>query len=121
MEGVEIPQVTGSLSAEGGQVVTLDAKALGMLDDDTVFTGWFDTATGERVCESSVYEFTPAGDTALQARFSLKEVGVHINPAQTTDHSESYAHLQVDAANCYRNVGETVPLSATLDNAQFVG
>ena len=121
MEGVEVPQVTGSLSTEGGQTVTLDAKALGMLDDDTVFTGWFDAATGERVCESPVYEFTPAGDTTLQARFSLKEVGVHINPAQTTDHSESYAHLQVDAANCYRNVGETVQLSATLDNAQFVG
>lgn len=121
MEGVEVPQVTGSLSTEGGQVVTLDAKALGMLDDDTVFTGWFDTATGERVCESPVYEFTPAGDTTLQARFSLKEVGVHINPAQTTDHSEAYAHLQVDAANCYRSVGETVQLSATPDNAQFVG
>ena len=121
MEGVEIPQVTGSLSAEGGQVVTLDAKALGMLDDDTVFAGWFDAATGERVCESPVYKFTPAGDTTLQARFSLKEVGVHINPAQTTDHSESYAHLQVDAANCYRSVGETVQLSATPDNAQFVG
>lgn len=121
MEGVEIPQVTGSLSTEGGLVVTLDAKALGMLDDDTVFAGWFDAATGERVCESPVYEFTPAGDITLQARFSLKEVGVHINPAQTTDHSESYAHLQVDAANCYRNVGETVQLSATPDNAQFVG
>ena len=121
MEGVEVPQVTGSLSTEGGQTVTLDAKALGMLDDDTVFTGWFDAATGERVCESPVYEFTPAGDVALQARFSLKEVGVHINPAQTTDHSEAYAHVQVDAANCYRNVGETVQLSATLDNAQFVG
>lgn len=121
MEGVEVPQVTGSLSTEGGQVVTLDAKALGMLDDDTVFTGWFDAATGERVCESPAYEFTPAGDTTLQARFSLKEVGVHINPARTTDHSESYAHLQVDAANCYRSVGETVQLSATPDNAQFVG
>lgn len=121
MEGVEVPQVTGSLSTEGGQVVTLDAKALGMLDDDTVFTGWFDAATGERVCESLAYEFTPAGDTTLQARFSLKEVGVHINPARTTDHSESYAHLQVDAANCYRSVGETVQLSATPDNAQFVG
>lgn len=121
MEGVEVPQVTGNLSAEGGQTITLDAKALGMLDDDTVFAGWFDAATGERVCESPVYEFTPAGDVTLQARFSLKEVGVHINPAQTTDHSESYAHLQVDAANCYRNVGETVQLSATPDNAQFVG
>lgn len=121
MEGVEVPQVTGSLSAEGGQVVTLDAKALGMLDDDTVFAGWFDAATGERVCESPVYEFAAAGDATLQARFSLKEVGVRINPAQTTDHSEAYAHLQVDAANCYRNVGETVLLSATLDNAQFVG
>ena len=121
MEGVEVPQVTGSLSTEGGQVVTLDAKALGMLDDDTVFTGWFDAATGERVCESLAYEFTPAGDTTLQVRFSLKEVGVHINPARTTDHSESYAHLQVDAANCYCSVGETVQLSATPDNAQFVG
>lgn len=121
MEGVEVPQVTGSLSTEGGQTVTLDAKALGMLDDDTVFTGWFDASTGERVCESVVYEFAAAGDVALQARFSLKEVGVHINPAQTTDHSEAYAHLQVDAANCYRNVGETIQLSATLDNAQFVG
>ena len=121
MEGVEVPQVTGSLSAKGGQTVTLDAKALGMLDDDTVFTGWFDASTGERVCESPVYEFAAAGDVALQARFFLKEVGVHINPAQTTDHSEAYAHLQVDAANCYRNIGETVQLSATLDNAQFVG
>ena len=121
MEGVEVPQVTGNLTSEGGQVVTLDAKALGMLDDDMVFTGWFDAVTGERVCESPVYEFTPAGDTTLQARFSLKEVGVHINPAQTTDHSEAYAHLQVDAVSCYRNVGETVQLSATPDNAQFVG
>ena len=121
MEGVEVPQVTGGLSTEGGQTVTLDAKALGMLDDDTVFTGWFDASTGERVCESPVFEFAAAGDVALQARFSLKEVGVHINPAQTTDHSEAYAHLQADAANCYRNVGETVQLSATLDNAQFVG
>ena len=92
MEGVEVPQVTGNLTSEGGLVVTLDAKALGMLDDDTVFAGWFDAATGERVCESPVYEFTPAGDITLQARFSLKEVGVHITPAQTTDHSESYAH-----------------------------
>lgn len=75
MEGVEVPQVTGSLSTEGGQTVTLDAKALGMLDDDTVFTGWFDASTGERVCESVVYEFAAAGDVALQARFSLKEVG----------------------------------------------
>ena len=121
MEGVEVPQVTGSLSAEGGQTLALDAEALGMLDDDTVFTGWFDAATGELVCESTVCEFTAAGDATLQARFSLKEVGVHINPAQTTDHSDAYAHLQVDAANCYRNVGETVQLSATLDNAQFVG
>lgn len=121
MEGVEVPQVTGSLSAEGGQTVALDAKALGMLDDDAVFTGWFDAFTGERVCESTVCEFAAAGDVTLQARFSLKEVGVRINPAQTTDHSEAYAHVQVDAANCYRNVGETVQLSATLDNAQFVG
>ena len=121
MEGVEVPQVAGGLSAEGGQTVALDAEALGMLDDDTVFAGWFDAATGELVSESTVYEFTAAGDATLQARFTLKEVGVHINPAQTTDHSESYAHLQVDAANCYRNVGEAVQLSATLDNAQFVG
>ena len=121
MEGVEVPQVTGALSAEGGQTVALDAEALGMLDGDTVFTGWFDAVTGERVCESTVYEFTAVGDVTLQARFSLKEVGVHIDPAQTTDHSDAYAHLQVDAANCYRNVGETVQLSATLDNAQFVG
>ena len=121
MEGVEVPQVAGSLSAEGGQTVALDAEALGMLDDDTVFTGWFDAATGELVSESTVCEFTAVGDVTLQARFSLKEVGVHINPAQTTDHSDAYAHLQVDAANCYRNVGETVQLSATLDNAQFVG
>ena len=121
MEGVEVPQVAGNLSAEGGQTVALDAEALGMLDDDTVFTGWFDAATGELVSESTVCEFTAAGDATLQARFSLKEVGVHINPAQTTDHSDAYAHLQVDAANCYRNVGETVQLSATLDNAQFVG
>ena len=121
MDGVGVPQIAGSLSAEGGQTVTLDAEALGMLDDDTVFTGWFDAATGELVSESAVYEFTATGDVTLQARFSLKEVGVHINPAQTTDHSDAYAHLQVDAANCYRNVGETVRLSATLDNAQFVG
>lgn len=121
MEGVEVPQVTGSLSAQGGQTVTLDAEVLGMLDDDTVFTGWFDAATGELVSESAVYEFTAAGDATLQARFSLKDVGVHINPAQTTDHSDAYAHLQVDAANCYRNVGEIIQLSATLDNAQFVG
>ena len=121
MEGVEVPQVAGSLSAEGGQMVVLDVEALGMLDDDTVFTGWFDAATGELVSESTVCEFAAAGDATLQARFTLKEVGVHINPAQTTDHSEAYAHLQVDAANCYRNIGETVQLSATPDNAQFVG
>ena len=121
MDGVEVPQVTGSLSAQGGQIVTLDVEALGMLDDDTVFTGWFDAATGELVSESTVCEFAAAGDATLQARFALKKVGVHINPAQTTDHSEAYTHLQVDAANCYRNVGETVRLSATLDNAQFVG
>ena len=121
MDGVDVPNASGTQQAQAGSSVELDAAALGMLDDDIAFAGWYNVQTGEQLSADAAFSFTPTGSAQLEARFTLKDVAVHINPAQTTDSSEAYAHLAVDAANCYRNAGEAVPLAAVPDNAQFLG
>lgn len=121
MDSVDVPSVSGSFDVHAGQQVQLDAAALGMLDEDIAFAGWYDKATGKQLCADVEYTFAPMADVQLEARFALKDVAVRINPAQTTDSSDAYAHLSVEAANCYRNAGETVSLAATPDNAQFLG
>ena len=121
MDGVDVPNVVGSQQVQAGSGVVLDAAVLGMLDDDIAFVGWYDAETGEQLSADATFAFTPTQDVRLEARFALKDVAVHINAAETTDSSEEYAHLAVDAANCYRNAGEAVPLAATTDNAQFLG
>ena len=121
MEGVEVPNVSGSRLLFAGQFVALDAEQLGMLDDDIEFVGWYDKETGTCLSERRVCLFKPEMDMSVEARFALKDVAVHINPAQSTDRSEAYAHVTPAVGNCYRGAGETVALSAATDNAQFRG
>ena len=121
MEGVEVPNVSGSRFLFAGQFVALDAEQLGMLDDDIEFLGWYDKQTGACLSERRVCLFKPEMNMSVEARFALKDVAVHINPAQSTDLSEAYAHVIPTVGNCYRGAGETVALSATTDNAQFRG
>ena len=121
MDGVELPDVSGSMTLDAGAEVTLDAGALGMLNDNLTFKGWYDTESGEYISKEPVYTFTPDKDLSLEARFKLKDYAVHVNDAQATDSSQDFAHLSVTAQNCYRNAGETVEVSAVTDNALFLG
>ena len=121
MEGVEVPNVSGSRLLFAGQFVALDAERLGMLDDDIEFVGWYDKETGACLSERRVCVFKPDMNMSVEARFTLKDVAVHINSAQSTDASEEYAHVTPTTGNCYRDTGEVVSLSATTDNAQFRG
>ncbi len=121
MDGVELPDVSGAMTISAGDEVTLDAGALGMLNDNLTFKGWYDTESERYVSKEAVYTFTPDRDLSLEARFKLKDYAIHINDAQATDSSQDYAHLSVTAQNCYRNAGETVELSAATDNALFLG
>ena len=121
MDGVELPDVSGAMTIDAGTEVTLDAGALGMLNDNLTFKGWYDTETERYISKEAVYTFTPDIDLFLEARFKLKDYAVHINDAQATDSSQDFAHLSVTAQNCYRNAGETVEVSAVTDNAQFLG
>ena len=121
MDGVELPEVSGAMTIDAGTEVTLDAGALGMLNDNLTFKGWYDTETERYISKEAVYTFTPDIDLSLEARFKLKDYAVHINDAQATDSSQDYAHLSVTAQNCYRNAGETVEVSAATDNALFLG
>lgn len=121
MEGVEVPNVLGSRFLFAGQFVVLDAEQLGMLDDDIEFLGWYDKETGTCLSERRACLLKPEMNMSVEARFALKDVAVHINPAQSTDLSEAYAHVIPTVGNCYRGAGETVALSATTDNAQFRG
>ena len=121
MDGVELPCVSDSMTIDVGAEVTLDAGALGMLNDNITFKGWYDTESGEYISKETVCTFTPDKDLSLEARFKLKDYAVHINDAQATDSSQDFAHLNVTAQNCYRNAGETVELSAATDNALFLG
>ena len=121
MEGVEVPNVSGSRFLFAGQFVALDAERLGMLDDDIEFVGWYDKETGACLSERRVCVFKLDMNMSVEARFTLKDVAVHINSAQSTDLSEAYAHVIPTVGNCYRSAGETVALSATTDNAQFRG
>lgn len=121
MDGVELPDVSGAMTIDAGTEVTLDAGALGMLNDNLTFKGWYDTESGKYISKEPVYTFTPDKDLSLEARFKLKDYAVHINDAQATDSSQDFAHLSVTAQNCYRNAGETVDLSAATDNALFLG
>ena len=121
MDGVELPDVSGTITIDAGAEVTLDAGALGMLNDNITFKGWYDTESGKYISKEPVYTFTPDKDLSLEARFKLKDYAVHINDAQATDSSQDFAHLSVTAQNCYRNAGETVDLSAATDNALFLG
>ena len=121
MDGVELPDVSGAMTIDAGTEVTLDAGALGMLNDNLTFKGWYDTETERYISKEAVYTFTPDIDLSLEARFKLKDYAVHINDAQATDSSQDFAHLSVTAQNCYRNAGETVEVSAVTDNAQFLG
>lgn len=121
MEGVEVPNVSGSRFLFAGQFVALDAERLGMLDDDIEFVGWYDKETGACLSERRVCVFKPDMNMSVEARFALKDVAVHINSAKSTDLSEAYAHVIPTVGNCYRSAGETVALSATTDNAQFRG
>ena len=121
MDGVELPDVSDSMTIDAGAEVTLDAGASGMLNDNITFKGWYDTESGEYISKETVYTFTPDKDLSLEARFKLKDYAIHINDAQATDSSQDYAHLSVTAQNCYRNAGETVELSAATDNALFLG
>ena len=120
MDGVELPDVSGATSIDAGAEVTLDAGALGMLNDNLTFKGWYDTKSGKYISKETVCTFTPDKDLSLEARFKLKDYAVHINDAQATDSSQDFAHLSVTAQNCYRNAGETVDLSAATDNALFL-
>ena len=121
MDGVELPNVSGAMTIDAGTEVTLDAGALGMLNDNLTFKGWYDTETERYISKEAVYTFTPDIDLSLEARFKLKDYAVHINDAQATDSSQDFAHLSVTAQNCYRNAGETVELSAATDDALFLG
>lgn len=121
MDGVELPDVSGTMTIDAGAEVTLDAGALGMLNDNLTFKGWYDTESGKYISKETVYTFTPDKDLSLEARFKLKDYAVHVNDAQATDSSQDYAHLSVTAQNCYRNAGETVEVSAVTDNALFLG
>lgn len=121
MEGVEVPNVSGSRFLFAGQFVALDAERLGMLDDDIEFVGWYDKETGACLSERRVCLFKPEMNMSVEARFALKDVAVHVNPAKSTDASEDYAHVTPATGNCYRNAGEVVTLDATTDNAQFRG
>lgn len=121
MDGVELPDVSGVTTIDAGTEVTLDAGALGMLNDNLTFKGWYDTKSGKYISKETVCTFTPDKDLSLEARFKLKDHAVHINDAQATDSSQDYAHLSVTAQNCYRNAGETVEVSAATDNALFLG
>ena len=121
MDGVELPDVSGAMTIDAGAEVTLDAGALGMLNDNLTFKGWYDTETERYISKETVYTFTPDKDLSLEARFKLKDYAVHINDAQATDSSQDFAHLSVTAQNCYRNAGETVEVSAVTDNALFLG
>lgn len=121
MDGVELPDVSGTITIDAGAEITLDAGALGMLNDNITFKGWYDTESGKYISKEPVYTFTPDKDLSLEARFKLKDYAVHINDAQATDSSQDFAHLSVTAQNCYRNAGETVDLSAATDNALFLG
>ena len=121
MDGVELPDVSGSMTFDAGTEVTLDARALGMLNDNITFKGWYDTESGEYISKETVYTFTPDKDLSLEARFKLKDYAVHVNDAQATDSSQDFARLSVTAQNCYRNAGETVEVSAVTDNALFLG
>uniref|UniRef100_UPI003FF0D81D InlB B-repeat-containing protein n=1 Tax=Collinsella aerofaciens TaxID=74426 RepID=UPI003FF0D81D len=121
MDGVELPDVSGATTIDTGAEVTLDAGALGMLNDNLTFKGWYDIESGKYISKETVYTFTPDKDLSLEARFKLKDYAVHINDAQATDSSQDYAHLSVTAQNCYRNAGETVEVSAVTDNALFLG
>lgn len=121
MEGVEVPNVSGSRFLFAGQFVALDAERLGMLDDDIEFVGWYDKETGACLSERRVCLFKPEINMSVEARFALKDVAVHINSAKSTDASENYAHVTPTTGNCYRNAGEVVALAATTENAQFRG
>ena len=121
MDGVELPDVSGATTIDAGAEVTLDAGALGMLNDNITFKGWYDTESGKYISKETVYTFMPDKDLCLEARFKLKDYAVHVNDAQATDSSQDFAHLSVNAQNCYRNAGETVDLSAATDNALFLG
>ena len=121
MDGVELPDVSGAMTISAGDEVTLDAGALGMLNDNLTFKGWYDTESERYISKEAVYTFTPDRDLSLEVRFKLKDYAIHINDAQATDSSQDYAHLSVTAQNCYRNAGETVELSAATDNALFLG
>ena len=121
MDGVELPCVSGSLEAGEDGRVALDASALGMLDDDISFMGWYDKATGELLSESAAYEFAPEAGMHLEARFALKDFAVRVNPAQATDASEAYAHVDASTFAGYRDAGEAVQLSAVASNAHFLG
>ena len=121
MDGVELPDVSGAMTIDAGTEVTLDAGALGMLNDNLTFKGWYDTETERYISKEAVYTFTPDIDLSLEARFKLKDYAVHVNDAQATDSSQDFAHLSVTAQNCYRNAGETVELSAATDDALFLG
>ena len=121
MDGVELPDVSGAMTISAGDEVTLDAGALGMLNDNLTFKGWYDTESERYISKEAVYTFTPDRDLSLEARFKLKDYAIHINDAQATDSSQDYVHLSVTAQNCYRNAGETVELSAATDNALFLG
>lgn len=121
MDGVELPCVSGSLEVGEGGRVALDASALGMLDDDISFVGWYDKATGELLSESAAYEFAPAESERLEARFALKDFAVRVNPARATDASEAYAHVDASTFAGYRDAGEAVQFSAVASNAHFLG
>lgn len=121
MEGVEVPNVSGSRFLFAGQFVALDVERLGMLDDDIEFVGWYDKETGACLSEQGACVFKPEMNMSVEARFALKDVAVHINSAQSTDASEDYAHVTPTTGNCYRDAGEVVSLAATTENAQFRG
>lgn len=121
MDGVELPCVSGTLEVGEDGRVALDASALGMLDDDISFVGWYDKATGDLLSESAAYEFVPAQSEHLEARFALKDFAVRVNSAQATDASEAYARVDASTFAGYRDAGEAVQLSAVASNAHFLG
>ncbi len=121
MDGVEVPDVSGSQSVQKGDSTALDVSALGMLDDDISFVGWYDKGSGALLSENATYEFAPAASMSLEARFKLKDFAVRVDPAQATDSSEEYAHVDASPFAGYCDAGEAVRLSAVASNAHFLG
>ncbi len=109
----------GTVSGDGGYSYGETAVVTAEPAEGCSFVGWFDTASGEKVSDDPVYEFTVTGDIRLRAEFRVDTCRITFDYNASSGYAMTTTQGIVD--DKFRP-GETADVTAVAyDGWHFVG